>query len=331
MDKGVFIISLDFEMMWGVKDITTPSLYGESHIKNVYQVIPALLSLFERYDVKATFATVGLIMLEGKEEAVKNVPPLIPTYKNEKLSPYAENYIEKIEDKNNDLYFAPSLVERLKACKNVEIGTHTFCHYNCYAEGQTIGQFEEDIKKAIQVAFSKEIEIKSIVFPRNQVTDEYLKICTKHGIKAYRGNPSSFFSRTYSPLARFKNRFLRLMDTYLNIGDRTSYSLDEAISFGMPFNIKASRFFRPYNKRLSFLEPLRLRRIRQEIIYAARHHEAYHLWWHPHNFGANTEKNLKNLEEVLKCYKECHERYGMSSYTMGELSKIINTSHGTEA
>ena len=90
-----------------------------------------------------------------------------------------------------------------------------------------------------------------------------------------------------------------------------------------PLNIPASRFFRPYNKRLSLLEPLKVLRIKNEIKYAARHGEVYHLWWHPHNFGANIEQNLKELETVLKCYQYCSGQYGMQSFSMKELKDYI--------
>ena len=66
-------------------------------------------------------------------------------------------------------------------------------------------------------------------------------------------------------------------------------------------------------------EPLRIRRIKKEIQYAAKHNEFYHLWWHPHNFGVNLEKNLLILEELLKCYAMCKDKYGMKSLTMNEV------------
>ena len=75
---------------------------------------------------------------------------------------------------------------------------------------------------------------------------------------------------------------------------------------------------------LRFLEPLRLRRIKKEMLHAAKHHELYHLWWHPHNFGANIEQNFMFLEEVLKSYKRCHDDYGMQAMTMSDFYYSIN-------
>ena len=65
-------------------------------------------------------------------------------------------------------------------------------------------------------------------------------------------------------------------------------------------------------------------RICNEIVYAAQNKELYHLWWHPHNFGNNIDKNIETLEKILQMYKKCHDQYGMHSYTMKEFAdKII--------
>lgn len=80
----------------------------------------------------------------------------------------------------------------------------------------------------------------------------------------------------------------------------------------------------PYSPKLSFLEGLRLRRIKKEMVHAAKKGEMYHLWWHPHNFGANIEENLHMLEEICKCYKELYLKYGFSSYNMNEFERMIN-------
>jgi hypothetical protein len=45
-DKGIFVISLDFELHWGVWDVTTKEKYG-ANILGVKEVIPRLLDLFE--------------------------------------------------------------------------------------------------------------------------------------------------------------------------------------------------------------------------------------------------------------------------------------------
>jgi hypothetical protein len=53
---------------------------------------------------------------------------------------------------------------------------------------------------------------------------------------------------------------------------------------------------------------------------AAKKNEIFHIWWHPHNFGVDTDENLAFLSRVLEEYEELRERYGMKSMTMAELA-----------
>src|SRR5258705_638261 len=94
INKGALVISLDFELYWGVRDSRSINDYGE-HILGVRKVIPALLELFDRYGVNATFATVGFLFCNGKDELIHAVPSITPTYSNESLSPY-NGYINNL-------------------------------------------------------------------------------------------------------------------------------------------------------------------------------------------------------------------------------------------
>ena len=59
---------------------------------------------------------------------------------------------------------------------------------------------------------------------------------------------------------------------------------------------------------------------------AAKKGRIFHLWWHPHNIGINTEKNLKNIKEIFDYYDELKNKYGMESKNMLELAEEINNS-----
>ncbi len=288
MERGVFIISLDFEMMWG-NARWKPEGYGRTHVAHVRDVIGGLLNLFEDYGVCATFAVVGKIFLE-------------------------ETVDDDIPGAYKDLYYAPDVVRQLKASPWIEVGIHSYAHH----PHVTKEMFADDLQKALETAKAEDICIKSMVFPNNYIKDEYLEECQKLGITCYRGNPVKFYDARSAKRAVI-NRICRLLDAYVNIGGKTSYRLGKKENGLM--NVRASRFLRPYTPMLFFAEKLRLRRIQQEMAYAARHHEVYHLWWHPHNFGANMKKNFVFLEKILKTYKQLHQQYGMVSRTMGELAE----------
>ena len=66
--KGTFIISIDCEMLWGMRDFSEKkSLTGE-YVLVGHSVMLRILELFKKYDIHATWAFVGLCLLESKDE-----------------------------------------------------------------------------------------------------------------------------------------------------------------------------------------------------------------------------------------------------------------------
>ena len=325
MSIGKFVISLDFELMWGVIDIKNVDQYKEN-IKGVHKVIPRLLETFNTHGINATFSTVGFLFFETKQELLNNLPSQLPGYLNKSLSPYS-SHIEKIgENCHRDLYhFAPDLIKLILQYPKQEIGTHTFSHYYCLEEGQTIEDFRADLIQAKKVADKFGINLSSLVFPRNQFNDDYLLICKELGIMCIRGNESSWL---YEPRSGRKEslvrRALRLADTYINISGQNCYGVEQ-LKNKLPVNIPASRFLRPFSSRLQVLDGLRLKRIKSGMTHAAKEGLIYHLWWHPHNFGTNQDENFAFLEKILTHYDELHLKYNFESHTLTSLAnKIIN-------
>jgi hypothetical protein len=59
---------------------------------------------------------------------------------------------------------------------------------------------------------------------------------------------------------------------------------------------------------------------------AATSGAVFHLWWHPHNFGVNVERNIEALESILKHYIHLRDQYGMRSQTMFEAAQAYGRS-----
>ena len=322
--KGILTISLDFELMWGMLDSSLAKEYKDSHVKQVPEVIDKLLKTFTKHNVHATFATVGFICYSNPEELKNDLPSLKPNYRNTSLNPYHNNFIESIPEEEYQYYFVPHLIDNIKSTPGMEIGTHTFSHYYCWEEGQTTEHFDADLKKALQKGKEEGIEIKSIIFPRNNVSSAYLDICKKNGVKIYRGNPSKFFKNKNRRISNLIQKACRLADNYINVSGSLSYPLLEIKDENGMIDIRASRMLRPYLRSLRHFEPLRLRRIKKEMTRAAKRGEVYHLWWHPHNFGANMNENFSFLEKILLHFEYLENRYGMKALNMKEISKLIN-------
>jgi hypothetical protein len=130
------------------------------------------------------------------------------------------------------------------------------------------------------------------------------------------------YEATNTSEERLTKRALRLINSYLNITGTNSYNL-QSISTEKPFNIPSSRFLRQVSKKLSHFENLRKKRIIKTIKQPAKNNEIFHLWWHPHNFGVNTDENIEFLDEILYSFKDIQTQYKMQSLNMGEISNLI--------
>ena len=228
-------------------------------------------------------------------------------------------------DETDDPYhYANSLVKKIVQTAFQELSTHTFSHYYCLEPGQTPQQFYYDLVAARKLLERENVNGVSIVFPRNQYNEAYLEQCYKTGFYCYRGNYPSWIyaAEAKSTESRWK-RAARFLDSYLPLAGQRYVKAEQ--SKGL-VNVPASCFLRPYNKRFSFLESLRLRRIKKEMEAAARKKAIYHLWWHPHNFGKDMDRNFANLQIILDHFDKLAAKYGMVSMNMKEIYEQVKRS-----
>lgn len=324
MKHGIFSISLDFELHWGVSETKTIQSY-KTNLDNTRLVIDHLLHQFAINEIHVTWATVGMLFCKNKEELLSICQKIkhSPSYKNPNLSNY-RLLTEIGNDAMADPYhFGADILQKIESVKFQEIATHTFSHFYCMEEGSSLESFDEDIQVALNLADLHQHKIKSIVFPRNQYTDSHIEICASKGIQSYRGTESHWIYRTRNQKDETKlRRLLRLIDTYLPLTGPNAVSLPN-IQKGTILNIPSSRFLRPYHKKLAILDGLKLRRIKNDMTIAAKEKQLYHLWWHPHNFGNNPIKNFQLLDAILHHFKMLQNKYGMESRNMDEIYSAI--------
>ncbi|MGN1162190.1 MAG: polysaccharide deacetylase family protein [Candidatus Fimenecus sp.] len=318
--NGILIVSLDFELLWGVQDHETRESFHEQ-IQGARKSIYEVLSLFDKYNIHATWGTVGMLMAENKDEIYSFSPQLKPDYENKSLSAYS--HIDGIgnNEKEDEYHYAYSLISEIIRHKNQEIGSHTFSHYYCKEKGQTLETFEADLDAAKAIAEKKfNIDVKSLIIPRNQFQSAYAEKACEAGFLSVRGNPKGFAYNSQSLCARA----VRLIDTYFNFFGKKSYRLQECAADGI-INLKASVFFRKYNTKLEFLEPYKVACIKRQMKKAARKGEIFHLWWHPHNIGRNLDKCIEQLNEIFSYYEKLNCQYGFQSKNMREVAEeVIN-------
>ncbi len=310
------MISLDFELHWGVRDHQAANGPYQAHLLGARMAVEHLLDLFTEYEVAASWATVGFLFASSKRALEAASPSVRPAYENARLDPYTEPVGES--EAGDPLHFAPSLIERICRTPRQEIGTHTFSHYYCGEPGATPDSFEADLHAAQRIAQAEGLALRSIVFPRNQSGADYVRRLPAAGIDVYRGNPPGRLWQVEvgAEGRRLGRRVGRMLDTYLPVDGDDTVGWESVLESGGLANVKASRFLRPYDPRLAALEPLRLRRITRSLAHAARRGRIYHLWWHPHNFGVHLDENLAVLRQILAAFAEARDRYGMVSLSM---------------
>lgn len=323
MYPPAFVMSLDFELHWGVRDLYPLDSSYTANLLGARTVIPKLLTLFHEFEVAATWATVGFLFTDTKEELLSYHPQLKPSYQDSKLDPYREALGDN--EHTAPLQYAKSLIELIRQTPRQELASHTYSHYYCLEAGQTEADFRADLASAKAIAEAQGIQLESIIFPRNQLNPAYAQALLDNGIRIYRGNePGYFYEASTTAEQTPWRRAGRLLDTYVpitphHLGDWTR--LREASGL---INIPATRFLRPYTPKLRALEPLRLKRITDGMKLAARQGRIYHLWWHPHNLGLDQENNLGFLRQIFLCYQQLAQDYGMRSLSMKEVARLLD-------
>ena len=319
-----FVISLDFELLWGMRDKQSIQSYGD-HILGEREAIPAMLGLFRRYGIKATWAAVGMTLFDRREDLLKHLPDLRPTYDCEGLNPYPALDEIGSDERSDPYHFGLSMIRQILDCEGMELGSHTFSHFYCLERGQTEAQFRADLEASIAAIQRLGPRPVSFVFPRNQYNHDYLSVCADAGFTCFRGNEKAWMYREAPDEYQSSTlRMTRLLDHYLNLSGANGFIPHEE---GGLINCPSSRFLRPINPYLEHVDGLRLRRIKRAMEAAALAGECFHLWWHPHNFGTHLKENLANLEELLRFHITLRDRYGVVPMNMGEIASRARTSY----
>lgn len=314
MKNGVFVISLDFELHWGVFDKVELE-DNINYFENTRKVIPKMLDIFKKSEARVTWATVGMLFLKNVKEWKLEIPEKKPSFTNTKLSAYS--WMDNNERKllNCNCHFAPDLVDQVQETEGQELSSHTFSHYYCLEEGQKLEEFENDLKAFRKQLLNKSEESYSLVFPRNQYNKSYLEICSRFNVKIVRTNPKSWFWNELTKETLTKKVF-RTLDCYIPIS-KTIYPINDVVEDEQSkvVLLPASRFLKPVSK-FGFLNKLRLHRIKNEMTKAAKENKMYHLWWHPHNYGNHPEQSIKDLKSIIDHYIFLSKKYKMESLNM---------------
>ena len=115
----------------------------KSNILGIEKSVISTLRVFEKYNIHATWATVGALLCKNLEEFNQYAPLIRPKFHNMKLSSYS--YLDKVM-KKIDQFFNDKLIDHIASNPNQELACHTFSHLFLKERGVCDQDFESDLK-----------------------------------------------------------------------------------------------------------------------------------------------------------------------------------------
>ena len=321
---GALVISLDFELHWGMRDHVTRRDPPYSRLPQARRAVADMLDVFVARDIRATWATVGFLFAATRDEVETYAPSERPSYLRPELNPYVEPI--GVDEEHDPEHLAASLVELIRSSAGQEVASHTFSHYYCLEPGQGEATFRADLAAAQAIALRRGVELTSLVLPRNLWNPNYAAAVFDLGFRCIRGPQRSWGHRPRPGGHSVIHRGARLADTYVGVAPPPTTDWSKVLLPSGLCDVPASAFLRPYAPHRTRLEPLRLARLRSGLRDAARHGRIFHLWWHPHNFSQHRSENFALLEQVLDEFDRLAASDGMESLTMADVASVVTAS-----
>jgi peptidoglycan/xylan/chitin deacetylase (PgdA/CDA1 family) len=261
-----------------------------------------MLELCETYDVPATWAVVGHLMLEDCDGQHVSHPSGPAWFERERTD---------WQDRP-DLRFGPDLVADIAASPVAhEIASHSFSHVLFGDDDTTKDVARAELRHCTRLAADWEVDLDSFVYPRNDVG--HRGVLSEYGIGAYRG-------QTETP-----EGIRAVIDSLF--GDRSLLVEPHVDDHGL-VNVPASLFlfgFEWPDRGLIeslWTDPL-LHVVRREIDRAAAEDGLLHLWLHPNNLV--DERDDRRMRAILEYIDRRREADDLIVETMGEVARRVRT------
>lgn len=289
----MFTLSLDFELVWGSRDLYDPLEPLLEQARATRRVVfEALLGHLQKNGICATWATVGHLFL-GEARRVDGVlhPGVVPPRHPWRPKPWFDGVPEGTEAEHPEFY-GRSLVLRLKDAGQ-EIGSHSFSHPVFGDAGCSRQCADTDLARCVALAAELGLTLHSFVFPRNVVG--HLDLVARHGFTCWRGPAPDWYAdgAVPQPIGRLAH-----------IADVARAATPPTV---MPcrgehglWNVPASASFLPANGvRRVIPVSRRVERSIRGVDAAVRDRRMFHLWLHPINLATAPGPMLAGLFSVL--------------------------------
>lgn len=315
-DKGIFTVSIDLEIAWGICD--KPLQQENIHaLEKERDIIKRLLSLFEKYDLRATWGVVGHLLLnQATWENGKPHPHFPrPVVNNEEQ----DWFFQLPQEGSNPLWYGRDVLEWLRqASPEQEIGSHSFCHLPYDEKITNREAISADLATVAALHGTDNLPFASFIFPRNVVG--FRDLLYKTGMRVYRGKTSQWYDVLPVNAVR---RMLNLLYFIMAVTPPTVLpKVDEHGLVDVPDSMLL--FGRNGWRKLVSTTSLKKMGI-LGLQLAARRKRIFHFWFHPSNFAYQTEEQFDVLETIIQEAKRLRNENKLIVKTMGEYCDFTMT------
>jgi hypothetical protein len=282
MSKGKLTISIDLELAWGVCDqLTSEDLRMAEAAER--PICAALVELFDRHSVPATWAMVAALL---DEPSAKEHPGSV------------------------SCWYAPDIVEQIVQAKVAhEIGSHGGRHIDLAAADAR--EADDDLLFAKHIHRSHALPFQSLVYPRNRVGN--FDAVARTGLRVYRGRDVGWTSAAHRA-GRWAAKAANFADKALPIPPPSVTPQPQASLIDVP----GSMLLIGRNGVRRFVLPAVTRaKLSMGLSRAMKTGEVFHLWFHPSNFYYRRQEQLDTLAWFLELAAEQASRGRIEIATMG--------------
>lgn len=293
LPRGVFTLSLDFELVWGSRDLYDPLEPLLVQARDTRRIVfERLLGRLQALGMVATWATVGhLFLAEARRVDGVLHPEVVPPAHRWYPRPWFQDVPEGTEAEHPEFY-GRRLVRRLVEAGQ-EIGSHSFSHPVFGDPGCSRQCADTDLARCVALGRELGLTLRAFVFPRNVVG--HLDLVARHGFTCWRGPAPDWYSRPGVP--RVAGRLAHLADVAR--AARPPTVLPERGPHGL-WNVPASASFLPSDGvRRVIPVSRRVDRALAGLSDAVDQRRVFHLWLHPINLASHPEPMLAGLCRVL--------------------------------
>ena len=313
MNKGIFCLSLDIELLWGRHDLNYQPFIKRAERER--KIISRLLYLFEKYSISATWGVTGHLFLEkcepiNKKKHMDIIRPKYPWVKNDWFEPDPGSNLKK-----DPGWYGLDIVKKIIKNHKQEIGSHSFSHVLFGHPGCSRACAESEIRACVLLAKKYNIKLSSFIFPRNLVG--HLDILEKYAFTAFRDKERQWYSFLGDSTI---DRVLKLIELFIPIAPPIArpYKIGRLCAIPISMYFVSARGLRRYLSKM-----IRYKKAKLGIDTAIKEKKIFHLWTHPTDLVDNKEVLMEEFEAIIEYAHRMRKKGQLEIKTMKQIAEEL--------